>query len=164
MVSATPNSPESVASTSNNGIRIADPDIIIFDPDLVPIEVMTDLVFENIGGQEIINIARTDLVNGQDVIHSPIKNLAQVFLRYNPQNILALQDTSDSIFNGFPIKYADHVPSVGSGPNGNYVYIDQTTGDIVVEAINLRPGYQIEIQVASSINTLDDTIYIEGVS
>lgn len=164
MVSAVPNLPEPVASTSTAGVKVADPDIILFDSESIPVDIMTDLIFENIGGQEIINISRTDLVNGQSVIYSPIKNLSQVYLRYNPQNILALQETSDSIFNSFPIKFVNHVPAVGSGPDGKYVYIDPTTANIVIEAINLKSDYQIEIQVASSVKTLNDTIYLEGTS
>lgn len=164
MVNAVPNLPQPNVSTAFSGIKIADPDIILLDEEAIEVETMTDLIFEDIGGQEILNIARTDLVNGQNVVYSPIKNLAQVYLKYNPQNIVALQDTSDAIFNGFPIKLANHIPAVGNGPNGEYVYVNEQNGNIVVEATNLRQDYRIEIQVASSLKTLDDTIYIEGVS
>ena len=164
MVSALPNLPQPVSSSGTNGIKIADPDIIILSEEALEAETMADLIFENIGGQEILNIARTDLVNGQNVVYSPIKNLAQIYLKYNPQNIVALQDTSDSIFNSFPIKLANHIPGEGNGPGGAYVYVNPDNGNLVVEATNLRSDYQIEIQVASSLSTLDDTIYIEGAS
>lgn len=164
MVNALPNLPQPVASSASTGIKIADPDVILLSDDALDTETMADLIFENIGGQEILNIARTDLVNGQNVVYSPIKNLAQIYLKYNPQNIVALQDTSDSIFNSFPIKLANHIPGTGNGPDGAYVYVNPDNGNLVVEAINLRSDYQIEIQVASSLSTLDDTIYIEGAS
>lgn len=164
MVNALPNMPQPIAGSSSNGIKIADPDVIILGDEPIPVETMTDLIFENIGGQEILNIARHDLVNGQNVSYSPIKNLSQVYLKYNPKNIVGLQDTSDSIFNSFPIKLAAHIPSVGLGPDGSYVYVDELDGSIVVNATNLKADYQIEIQIASSMSTLDDTIYVEGAS
>lgn len=161
MVNATPNTPNPIASTSSGGIKIADPDIILFDNDLVPIEVMSDLIFEDIGGTEILNIARTDLVNGQSVIYAPIKNLAQIYLKYNPQNILSVQETTGEIFENFPIKLKRHVPAVGNGPNGNNVYINPLNGNIVVDVINIDRNEQVEIQVANTGNTFDDTIYTE---
>jgi len=161
MVSATPNNPDIVATTSNTGIKIADPDIILFNNDNIPVEVMADLIFEDIGGTEILNIARTDLVNGQSVIYAPIKNLAQIYLKYNPQNILSLQETTGEIFDNFPIKLGRHVPSVGNGPNGRNVYMNPINGNIVVDVINIERNEQVEIQIANTGSTFDDTIYTE---
>lgn len=161
MVSAVPNTPTPVSSTSNTGIKIADPDVILFNNDQIPIEVMSDLIFEDIGGTEILNIARTDLVNGQSVVYAPIKNLAQIYLKYNPQNILSLQETTGEVFENFPIKLGIHVPSVGNGPNGNNVYLNPNNGNIVIDVININRNEQVEIQIANSGNTFNDTIYIE---
>ena len=160
-VEPTPPVPDPVESSSSEGIKIADPDIIIFEQDSVPIEVMTDLIFEDIGGTEILNIARTDLVNGQSVIYAPIKNLAQIYLKYNPQNILSVQETTGEIFNNFSIKIARHIPYVGNGPNGRNVYMDPVTGDIVIDVVNLKRDERVEIQTANTGTTFNDTIYIE---
>jgi hypothetical protein len=159
MVNPVPELPKIVPSNSQEGIKIATPDIILFDEDSVPIEVMTDLIFENIGGQELINIARNDIVNGQSVIYSPIKNLSNVYFQYNPQNILALQATSSSFFKKFPIKFENKVPNIGTGPNGQIVYIDPETGDIVINVINLEEDEQVEVQMLSSGEIFNDTIY-----
>jgi len=65
------------------GLKAVDPvltapiDTILYNDDSLPIEIMTDLIFENIGGQELINIARNDTVNGQTIIYQPIKNLTE---------------------------------------------------------------------------------------
>lgn len=159
-----PDTPATVVASSNRSqsVRIADPDIIQFDDETVPIELITDLTFEQIGGQEIINIARNDLINGQNVIYKPIKNLQDIYLKYNPNNIIGLQQTSEETFRNFPIKLANYIPEQGSGPNGNYVYLDQTTGDIVIDLINIRPGDQVDIDTVNQANTFDDTIYVES--
>ena len=57
-------------------------DLILFNNEAMPIELMTDLIFEDIGGHEIINIARTDTINGQTVIYQPIKNLTSIQQNY----------------------------------------------------------------------------------
>ena len=83
-------------------IKIATPDLIIRDSEVMSIEIMTDLIFEDIGGQELATISRHDLVNGQKVVYAPIKNLTDLYLQYNPNNILRLQQ-SDSYFKSLSI-------------------------------------------------------------
>jgi hypothetical protein len=85
-------------------VRTAPIDTVLFNDDTVPIEIMADLIFENIGGQELIDIARNDIVNGQEVSYQPIKNLSSIQQQYNPNNIVSLQATADKYFNNFAIK------------------------------------------------------------
>jgi len=156
-----PPDPEPVAVTPTAGVLIADPSIIIFDEEAVPIEVMSDLLFEQVGGQEIINISRNDLVNGQSVIYHPIKNLQEVYLRYNTKNIVALQQSSVEIFKGFPIKFVNHIPIVGNGPDGQNVYLDPLTGNVVVEVVNITRNEQVDVEIINTVSSFDDTIYVE---
>ena len=135
-------------------VKTATPDIVLFDDSALPIEVMTDLIFENIGGQELISITRSDIVNGQKISYQPIKNLSSIQQQYNPNNILGLQQTSDRFFAGFSIKLEDKIPEVGNGLNGENVYFDESTGDLIIEFINLNNDEQIETQI-----TVNGTIY-----
>ena len=82
-------------------VKSATLDIILFDDETTSIDTMADLIFENIGGQELINITRSDIVNGQKISYQPIKNLSSIQQRYNPNNILSLQQTADKYFAGF---------------------------------------------------------------
>ena len=159
MTLATPDSPDGVDPLLVASVKIATPDLILFDDSSVPIEVMSDLIFENIGGQELINISRNDMVNGQDVIYQPIKNLTTLYLQYNPQNVLALQNTSAAYFKNFPIKLENKIPNVGTGPNGEIVYIDPETGNIVINVINLEKDEVVEVQILNSGEILNGTIY-----
>jgi hypothetical protein len=157
-VSATPMTPSTlgfaVTSRNVNPVLTAPIDTILFNDDSVPVEIMADLIFENIGGQELINIARNDTINGQTVIYQPIKNLTAIQQQYNPNNIVSLQSTSDKYFQNFSIKFDDKVPDEPTGPNGEHVYIDPQTGELVVEAVNLEPDEQIEVEI-----TISGTIY-----
>lgn len=155
---ATPPSPQPEAfalrSFASTPVKTATPDIILFDDETVPIDTMADLIFENIGGQELINISRSDIINGQKISYQPIKNLSSIQQRYNPNNILSLQQTADKYFAGFSIKLEDKIPNEGNGVNGENIYIEEETGDLIIEFINLNNDEQIETQI-----TLGGTIY-----
>ena len=114
---------------------------------------MADLIFENIGGQELINIARNDTINGQNISYQPIKNIRSIQQSYNPNNILGLQKTSDKYFSGFSIRFDQKTPDVGNGLDGTNVYIDDF-GSLVIEATGLNNDEQIEVQLVT-----DGTIY-----
>jgi hypothetical protein len=158
-VSATPPTPSNsglnlFSSSFVNPVKTSIPDNILFDDDSVPIELMTDLIFENIGGHELINIARNDTVNGQFTSYQLIKNLSDIEQQYNANNILSLQSTSDKYFNNFSIKLDQKVPISPTGPDQTYVYLDIQTGDIIVESVNLDVDEQVEIQLV-----VNGTIY-----
>jgi hypothetical protein len=130
-------------------VKTATLDIILFDEENIPIDGMFDQIFENIGGQELISITRSDIVNGQKISYQPIKNLSAIQQRYNPNNILSLQQTADKFFAGFSIKLEDKIPETGNGTNGENVYLN-ATGDLIIEFINVNPDEQVETQISVS--------------
>ena len=135
-------------------VKTASIDTVLFDDETMPIDIMSDLIFEDIGGQELINIARNDIVNGQTISYQPIKNLSSLQQQYNPNNILSLQQTSDKYFANFSIKLDERIPTQGSGPNGEYVYLEEGTGDLIIEVVNMPSSEQVDVEI-----TLDGTIY-----
>jgi hypothetical protein len=139
-----------ISAFTVNPVLTAPIDTILFNDETLPVEIMADLLFENIGGQELINIARNDTVNGQDIIYQPIKNLSAIQQQYNPNNIVSLQATSDKYFQNFTIKFDTKVPDVGNGPDGEHVYIDPETGDLVIEVVNIEDGEQVQVEITSS--------------
>jgi len=159
MVSAVPNLATVTTKTSTAAVKVATPDLINFADRQISEQEMIDLVFEDIGGQEMINIVRNDLVNGQNQSRQTIKNLSRINLDYNPNNILSLQDTSASYFSNFPIKFEEKVPDVGFGPNGEIVYLEPETGNIIISVINLSSDEQVEVQILSKGSVLNKTTY-----
>ena len=150
-VAATPPTPtlQVITAPPPPPVKTATLDIILFDEESVPIDGMFDQIFENIGGQELISITRSDIVNGQKISYQPIKNLSAIQQRYNPNNILSLQQTADKFFAGFSIKLEDKIPETGNGTNGENVYLN-ATGDLIIEFININPDEQIETQISVS--------------
>lgn len=138
-------------------IKTARPDIILYNDDQVDTDILADLLFEDIGGQELLSITRHDTVNGQETSYQIIKNLQLLQQEYNTNSLLKIQQTSDKVFANFPIKLQDKIPNVGSGPAGEYVYFS-SNGDLILEFINLDLSEEIEIQIASN-----GTIYEAGI-
>lgn len=174
MVDAVPNVPAPAVTTSNTNIKPATPDLIQFNDADIPIEFMTDLLFEDIGGQEIISISRNDIVNGQKVTYNPIKNLSALGLQYNAQNIFSIPTSSQSQFNNYAIKLENHVPAYGEGtgeqlfPNDidvnrrslkETIYVEKGTGDLIINVTNLSDNEEVEVQMLSSGESFNDIIY-----
>lgn len=152
-----PNSPiVQKSEVSQYAIKVATPDIILLQDSVIGAEIMTDLVFQDIGGQEIINIARNDTINGQNVTYQPIKNISSLFYQYNPQNILSLQGTDKDYFKNFPINLTDKLPQ------WPYIYVNDS-GDLVIELDNMLAAESIEVQTISRVEVLDGTIYSEEI-
>lgn len=140
---------QAVEQTVTPKIKSAPIDTIQFVDDAFSEELIIDLLFQNIGGQEILSIARGDTVNGQPVVYQPIKNLGILQQTYNPARLLRIQETSDKFFSNFTIDLRTKIPNVGSGLNGKNYRIVEATGDLVVELVNMRSDEQVEIQIAS---------------
>ena len=166
--------PEPSQSKEDDSVKIATPDLILANDEMMSIEIMTDLIFEDIGGYELATISSHDLVNGQKVIYAPIKNLTDLYLQYNPNNVLRLQ-SADSYFKSLSLSILDHIPVCGTGydlvgtdpdltkrtkvPNCKSVYIDPITGDLVINVVNVKENEQVEVEILTAGNIFDDTIY-----
>jgi hypothetical protein len=146
----TPSATQVNTISSVKQVLTAPLDTILSNDKDLEIEILTRLIFEKISGQEIINIARTDTVNGQNVSYQPIKNLFLIQQQYNPTNIINLQATSDKYFKNFIIKLEEKIPNVGSGPNGEFIYIDPQTGDLVIDLVNILEGEQIQVEIITT--------------
>ena len=169
-VSAIPNIPDiqmTQGSSTRSAVKVATPDLILFNESAIPVDIMTDLLFEEIGGKEIISIARNDIVNGQDVSYNLIGNLNGLERRYNPKNIFSLPDTIEKYFSNFSIRFGIHVPEEGTGPEGQRAYILQENsataerGDLIIDVINMETNERVDVEVLRSGSSLSDTIYTE---
>ena len=140
----------STDSSATPAIKTAPIDTVEFVDEALSAELLLELLFEDVGGQELLTIARNDTVNGQPVAYQPFKNLGILQEIYNPTNLLKLQETSDKLFSNFTINLREKIPTVGSGLDGQNYYLDLAAGDGIIEFINLKPDEQIEVQIASA--------------
>jgi hypothetical protein len=156
MTDSTPAVP-TTSTDSRVSVQSATPQYVLLDSASVSIDVMFDLVFEDIGGQEIINIARNDTVFTENLIYQPIKNSVLLTQQYNPNSLLSVQGVAGDYFKNFPISFSSKIPEVGTGDNGEIIYFD-SEGNLVVNVINLDSDEQVEISILSAGEVFNDTI------
>jgi hypothetical protein len=169
IVAARPTVPRYLASTSVEPVKYASPADVLIQESTLPVDLILKQTLEKIGGLELISIVRHDTVNGQDIAYQPVKNLSQIQLLYNPQNLVKIPDSSELFFKNFAIKIEAHIPPPDDGQTvsidmfskKNNVYLNPTSGKIVLELANLKPDYEVEIQTVSLGKVFDDTIYDE---
>jgi hypothetical protein len=131
-----------------SGVKQADPDIVIFNEDAISPELLVELGYEDISGIELINISRSDIIDGQNVSYSAVKQLSSLRRRYNPNNIIALPELSSSFFSRFQI---DIVLRGIQEPYFN------ENGDLVIEINDIKDDEVIDVEIDTNgtINEVD---------
>ena len=129
-------------------VKIATPQYVNFQNDInaEDADFLKMLYFEQINGTMLLSLTNNANLNTDSVNYQPIINMAEIQKALDPKGILALQNTSDKYFLNFPIKLETKIPNSGNGPAGTNVYINFSTGNLVIESINLNPGEKIEIE------------------
>lgn len=145
-------------STQTNSTKVAVPNAVDVLSDPIAYEAMFEIIFQDIGGQELINISRADAINGQNIMYSIVKNLKNLMLEYNSNNIIKLGGTSDVLFKNFSIRLEDKLPKYGLGYMGTNVYIEPDTENIVINLVNMDDEEQVEIEIINQGGYFDDTI------
>lgn len=118
----------------------------------MPEEIMVDMIFENIGGTEILTVARQDTVNGQDVSFSYLKNLGVLAQSFNPTNMLS--SGSEAYFQQFAIDIASRMPNLDY--NASPQTADRTgveidaDGNLVLTFDKMNSDELVEVEVSSS--------------
>ena len=78
-----------------------------------------------------------------------------------------MPDTIEKYFSNFSIRFDTHVPELGSGPNGQRVWIADKNyffaerGDLIIDVVNMEINERVDIEVLRSGTALGDTIYME---
>lgn len=122
-------------------VKQAPKDTIVFDNSSVSPEALLELYFEDLGGIELANLSRADAIDGQDVSYSPIKNLASLRRRFNPNNIIASAGNLQDYFSRFGIDLLERGPS--------YPFVTED-GNVGIEIDIVLDDEEIEVQALSS--------------
>ena len=139
----TPPNPWITTSTyqAPRGIKQAQPDIVI-DPEIDTTgDYIVERFFEELGGQELINLSRHDLIDGINVVYNPIANLSRLRQRFNPNNIIESDFLSQNESRNATIEIISR---------GMYEPVFDNQGRLVVEIDIIRPEENIEVQVSIS--------------
>ena len=128
-------------------VKQPSPSLVTYNAETLPQELIVDLLFEDVGGTELINVSRHDTINGQNVVYSLISNLSILNRSFNPNNILAGQ-ISYSQFSQYSLDIASKLMGISLDSSGN----------LVIEFSSIGNDEYAEIELSS-----DGTIYRIGV-
>jgi hypothetical protein len=123
------------------GIKQADPDIFLEPGTDTSGDYIVERFFEELGGTELINLSRYDLIDGIDVTYNPIANLSRLRRRFNPNNIIALDILSEDEFSKFSIDLLSR---------GIYEPYFDDNGNLIVEVDIIRSEENIDVEISLS--------------
>jgi preprotein translocase subunit SecD len=150
-VDSRPSVPSADSSVDSSGVKAARPDIVTIEQS-VDVDLLDTIVFEKLGAQELISITRHDLINGEQIDYRPLRQLSRLS---TPSSWFSLQGTSNQTFANFTIKLEEKIPYSIDSP------VAIVNNEVVVSVVNLERDEQVEVQIISYGDILDDTIYEE---
>ena len=148
-------------------VRTPTRDVVNFTDDSnIGVELITNLLFENLGANELVKFERHDTIEGTNATYDIISNLSSIQKQFDPSNLISRQKVDRSYFDIFNIKLENKIPSDkylrnnpktdGSGQVNltDYVYID-SLGNLVIELVNMNFDEVVEVEIESG-----GTIYV----
>lgn len=117
-------------------IKIATSNLFI-ETQVVAVETMAGAIFNDIGGQELINSVPYDILYDAS---DRVTNISSVAMQTNPLEIMSSQDTTQSVLNQYVLKIQDYVDFIPGVP-----YFEPTIG-VVIPGINLKEGISLEVK------------------
>lgn len=165
MADAVPNVPKIQVKISTANIKVATSNLFILDESGIPVETMTQLIFQDIGGSELASTVRNDSISGGDIQSQAFEVSSLGADEYSPLNIISVQGTDDHLFNSFAMELNDHIPQAGNGIGGSPVYLDnsntsQNYNSIILDLINVLGSDLVEVQFLTFDSLNSDTIYL----
>jgi hypothetical protein len=148
-------------STISSGVKVATPETYELYPTSPEKIVAAQIFLEMLGGNELIELSRHDLINGLNTRYQPIKDAQIIATQFNAFNIIPLQDTLPNYMDNFPIRLEERIPNFAEGESN--VTID-ANGIITIELINLKPDETVEVEILYQGEILNGTIYTGDVS
>jgi hypothetical protein len=161
-VRSTSTTPEAVQITKpQSSVRVASPDLLLVRNETLPVDSMVGLVLDDIGGQEIINVSRTDLINGVNNSYQLIEDSLLLSENYSSKNLIPMPGQSDFYFNSQAIDFASKIPATALGTSDDFVIIPIQT--VVNGTIILKNKYvQIIDVVGDGTNAAYTTVVDHG--
>lgn len=124
-------------------------DVIELASQEVDSQTIQNLLFENIGANELTKFVRHDTVDGINPYYDIISNLSDIKRKFDPAALISLENSSNSFFDIYPIKLQDKIPDeqyLIDNALQDYVYID-VNGDLIIELVNVSSSEIIEVQI-----------------
>lgn len=109
---------------------------------------MVEELFEDLSLFELMDMGRSETVLGQNINYQPIKNLSDIYFRYDPRRILALSGTITETESASSLK-------IGEFSVDGAISIDPLTGDLLIVVENMKDNFLVQVEVVAGGEILD---------
>ena len=135
-------------------VKIPSRDVINFSQEQFLDEaIISNLLFESIGGVEMVNFTRHDTVEGENPTYSVISNLSSINRKFKASDLISKEKTNTSAFTIFGIVLDSKLPNGGIE---DFIGFDED-GNLVIELVNIGPNEEVQVEIDTN-----GTIYEVG--
>ena len=153
-----------------NPVKIPSRDIFNLDNQTFNTAEIEQVLFEEIGGTELINLTRHDTVDGLNVYYSIISDLSKINIEYDASFILTGVSSYERYSSQYPINLFEKIPTdsyidqnyfglpdVNIGPN---IYVsDDNKVNIEFDALESDRIIQVYFMKNATINIVRENDY-----
>jgi len=132
-------------------VMVPERDVVNLAVEQLDSKTIENLLFENIGANELTKFVRHDTVQGNNPLYNIISNLSDIRRKFDPVDLISVQ-VPDSPFQGNSIDLNKKIPTqeyLDLLGLTDYVYID-SSGNLIIEVVNMRDKEIVEVQIDSN--------------
>ena len=106
------------------------------------------LYFQDVGGTEILSVARHDTIGGEEVAISHVDNIKDIRVNFNPLNIL-MSTELQTLFSKYAIDIKQKVGSIAD------TFVMDESNNLVVNVENINSDEYVQIQVSKNADEFE---------
>ena len=126
-------------------VKVSNVNVVAMNYNQQPVELLEKMFFQDVGGTEILSVARHDTVGGEPVVYSEVDNLKDLQIQFNPLNILTTTNINN-LFKGYGIDITQKL-----NRDLDTVKVEVESGNMEIEVVNVNRDEYVQIQVASRV-------------
>ena len=125
-------------------VKISAVNVINRNYEDISVQQMERLFFQNVGGTEILSVARHDTVGGEEVVFNNVDNLSELRSQFNPLNIL-MTTNINSLFSEYGVDIGTKIGALDETFSMN------ADGGIDIEVFNVNRDEYVQVQIAKRV-------------
>jgi len=141
---APPPPPPPPGQKQTSQVKISAVNVVNRNYDATSVEQMERLYFQNVGGTEILSVARHDTVGGEEVVFNNVDNLSELRSQFNPLNIL-MTTNINSLFSEYGVDIGTKIGALDETFSMN------ADGGIDIQVFNVNRDEYVQVQIAKRV-------------
>jgi len=125
-------------------VKISAVNVINRNYDATSVQQMERLYFQNVGGTEILSVARHDTVGGEEVVFNNVDNIFELRSQFNPLNIL-MTTNINSLFSEYGVDIGTKIGALDETFSMN------ADGGIDIQVFNVNRDEYVQVQIAKRV-------------